>query len=85
MMTMMINVCATAVACLCDEADNALHQRCNTKKYIAPKTKKHCTKDALHNSNRTNEAPPKMPMHSIPKVHIYNTRVFSKDHRRAWT
>ena len=40
------------------------------QKYIAPNTKKQCTKDALQNSNRTTEALPKMPMHSIPKVHI---------------
>ena len=45
------------------------------QKYIAPKTKKQCTKDALHNSNHTNEAPTKLPMHSIPKVHIHNTRL----------
>ena len=32
------------------------------QKYIARKAKKQCTKDALHNSNRTNEAPPQMPM-----------------------
>ena len=51
------------------------------QKYIAPKTKKQCTKDALHNSNRTNEAPPKMPLHSIPKVHIHNTR--DAMHRRC--
>ena len=53
------------------------------QKYIAPNTKKQCTKDALHNSNRTNEAPPKMPMHSIPKVHIHNTK--DATHRRCST
>ena len=43
------------------------------QKYIAPNTKKQCTKDALHNSNRTNsEAPPK-----IPKVHTHNTKAIS--------
>ena len=54
-----------------------------TQKYIAPKTKKQCTKDALHNSNHTNEAPPKLPMHSIPKVHIHNTK--DAMHRRYIT
>ena len=40
------------------------------QKNIAPNTKEQCTKDALHNSNHTKEAPPKLPMQSIPKLHI---------------
>ena len=52
------------------------------QKYIAPKTKQQCTKDALHNSHhRTNEAPPKMPMHSITKVHTHKTK--DTMHRRC--
>ena len=52
-----------------------------TPKMYCTQDQKQCTKDPLHTSNRTNEAPPKMPLHSIPKVHIHNTR--DAMHRRC--